>query len=118
VTDGPSDVDQDQRTSLAAERTWLAWWRTAITATVGALAVGRLAPEVLDVARGPYIALGIAYGVLAVAVAGFGAFRQRQLVRAQQAGERSPLSIWSVAVFTAGVVALALMTIVLVAAQT
>ena len=39
-----------QRTSMAAERTWLAWWRTALAATAGALGVGRFAPELLHVA--------------------------------------------------------------------
>ena len=115
--DGPTDLDQDQRTSLAAERTWLAWWRTAITATVGALGVGRLAPELLDVASGPYIALGIAYPALAIAVVVFGAFRQKQLQRAQRARELSALSFTIVLVFTVGAVALAVMTVVLVAAQ-
>ena len=40
----PVQVDVVQRTSMAAERTWLAWWRTALTATAGALAIGRFAP--------------------------------------------------------------------------
>jgi uncharacterized membrane protein YidH (DUF202 family) len=30
-----AQVDVWQRTSMAAERTWLAWWRTALTATAG-----------------------------------------------------------------------------------
>src|SRR5215203_1054258 len=30
---------------MAAQRTWLAWWRTALGATAGALAVGRFAPQ-------------------------------------------------------------------------
>ncbi len=51
---------------MAAERTWLAWWRTALTATAGALAVGRFAPELLDVAPGPYVLLGCGYGALAL----------------------------------------------------
>ena len=46
----PSELDQERRTSMAAERTWLAWWRTALGATAGALAVGRFAPKLLDVA--------------------------------------------------------------------
>ena len=43
VPTSPSDLDQERRTSMAAERTWLAWWRTALGATAGALAVGRFA---------------------------------------------------------------------------
>src|SRR5436190_12259455 len=61
-----SDLDQARRTSMAAERTWLAWWRTALGATAGALGVGRLAPQVLDVASWPYIVLGCGYASLAV----------------------------------------------------
>jgi uncharacterized membrane protein YidH (DUF202 family) len=44
----PEDLDETRRTSMAAERTWLAWWRTGLAATAGALAVGRLAPNLLD----------------------------------------------------------------------
>src|SRR4051794_13576853 len=59
-------ADVAQRTSMAAERTWLAWWRTALAASVGALGVGRLAPEVLDVATWPYVVLGTCYAVLSI----------------------------------------------------
>ena len=113
----PSEVDQAQRTSMAAERTWLAWWRTALAATAGALGVGRLAPELLDVASWPYVALGAGYGVLAVGLLLSGAYRQRQLQRAVERDEHSPLSFRLVAVFTVGGVALALTTVVLVIAQ-
>ena len=41
----PAELDQARRTSMAAERTWLAWWRSALAASAGALAVGRLAPD-------------------------------------------------------------------------
>ena len=51
---------------MAAERTWLAWWRTALAATAGALAVGRLAPELLNVTRWPYVMLGTGYAGLAI----------------------------------------------------
>ena len=80
----PADVQVDvwQRTSMAAERTWLAWWRTALTATAGALAVGRFAPELLKVAPWPYMVLGFGYAALALALLVLGARRQRELERA------------------------------------
>src|SRR3954471_4305562 len=87
----PSDLDQARRTSMAAERTWLAWWRTALAATAGALAIGRLAPEVLDTAPAPYVVLGCGYAALAIALLVFGALRQRRLERAVIAGEHVPL---------------------------
>src|SRR3954467_4847941 len=71
-----SELDQARRTSMAAERTWLAWWRSALAASAGALGVGRLAPELLDVAPWPYIVLGSCYGCLAVALLVVGAQRQ------------------------------------------
>jgi putative membrane protein len=102
---------------MAAERTWLAWWRTALAATAGALAVGRLAPELLHVAAGPYIVLGCAYAGLAVALLLVGAARQRDLQRAVEAGEQAPLPFRVVAVFTIAGTALAIMTAVLVIAR-
>jgi putative membrane protein len=121
--DSPSDppppaADVVQRTSMAAERTWLAWWRTALTATAGSLAVGRLAPELLDVAPWPYVVLGAGYGGLAVGLLVMGALRQRDLQRAVDDGSPAPLSFRLVTLFTVGGVLLALTTIVLVVAQT
>jgi putative membrane protein len=110
-------ADVVQRTSMAAERTWLAWWRTALAATVGALAVGRLAPELLGVAPWPYVVLGTGYAGLAVGLLLAGAQRQRDLEQALHGGSATPLSFRLVALFTAGGVVLALMTVVLVVAQ-
>jgi putative membrane protein len=114
----PPAADVVQRTSMAAERTWLAWWRTALAATVGSLAVGRLAPEVLDVAPWPYVVLGTGYAGLAVGLLVTGARRQRDLERAIERGSQAPLSFRLVMVFTVGGVLLALTTVVLVVAQT
>src|SRR4249919_530548 len=74
-----AQVDVWQRTSMAAERTWLAWWRTALAATAGALAVGRFAPQLLHVAAWPYVVLGCGYASLAVGLLVTGAWRQRDL---------------------------------------
>jgi putative membrane protein len=117
VPTSPSDLDQERRTSMAAERTWLAWWRTALGATAGALAVGRFAPKLLDVAAWPYILLGCGYAALAVGLAIVGARRQQQLEHALRSGGHSPLRFHTVALFTIGGVALALLTVVLVLAQ-
>ncbi len=111
-------ADVVQRTSMAAERTWLAWWRTALAATVGALGVGRLAPELLHVAAWPYVVLGAGYAALAVGLLVTGARRQRELERAIDGGAQVPLTFPVVAVFTVGGIVLALLTIVLVIAQT
>jgi putative membrane protein len=114
----PADLDQARRTSMAAERTWLAWWRSALAATAGALGVGRLAPELLHVAPWPYMVLGCGYASLAVALLIAGAQRQRELEQALRTGGHVPLRFRTVGLFTAGGVALAVMTVVLVIAQT
>jgi putative membrane protein len=49
----PADADTTLNVEMAAERTWLAWWHTALVATAGALGVGRLAPRLLHVAAAP-----------------------------------------------------------------
>jgi len=113
----PVQIDVWQRTSMAAERTWLAWWRTALAATAGALAVGRFAPELLDVAPWPYVVLGCGYGVLALGLLVLGALRQRQLERAIVDGVHAPLPFRLVMAFTVGGVLLVATTIVLVSAQ-
>jgi putative membrane protein len=113
----PVAVDVWQRTSMAAERTWLAWWRTALAATAGALAIGRLAPEVLDTAPWPYIILGCGYAGLAIALLVFGARRQRELERSIVEGVHVPLPFRLVAGFTVAGVLLAIFTVVLVGAQ-
>src|SRR4051794_16018173 len=114
----PADADQARNTSMAAERTWLAWWRTALAATVGALAVGRLAPELLHVAVWPYVLLGCGYACLAVGLMIVGARRQRDLEHALRTGDHVPLRFRTVGLFTVAGVALAVLTMVLVIART
>jgi putative membrane protein len=114
----PSELDQARRTSMAAERTWLAWWRSALAATAGALAVGRFAPQLLDVAPWPYVLLGCGYAAIAIGLLVVGAQRQRDLELALRTGGHTPLPFRTVALFTVGGIALAVMTVVLVIAQT
>jgi putative membrane protein len=112
------DLDQERNTSMAAERTWLAWWRTALAATVGALGVGRLAPNLLNAAAWPYVLLGCGYAVLAIGLLTVGARRQREFERALRTGHHAPLRFSTVRLFTVAGVALVLLTVVLVIAQT
>jgi uncharacterized membrane protein YidH (DUF202 family) len=103
---------------MAAERTWLAWWRSALAASVGALGVGRLAPELLGVAAWPYVLLGCGYAALAIGLLLAGAQRQRELERALRTGGHVPLRFRTVGAFTVGGIVLAMLTVVLVIAQT
>jgi putative membrane protein len=103
---------------MAAERTWLAWWRSALAASVGALGVGRLAPELLGVAAWPYVLLGCGYAGLAIGLLLAGAQRQRELEHALRTGGHVPLRFRTVGTFTVGGIVLAILTVVLVIAQT
>jgi putative membrane protein len=102
---------------MAAERTWMAWWRASLGAPAGALAVGRFAPHLLNVAAGPYFVLSCGYAALAVGLLIVGAQRQRELERALRSGGYAPLRFATVGVFTVGGIALAVLTTVLVLAQ-
>ena len=43
-----TDSPEDRRTRLAVERTYLAWWRTGLTAYAVALATARLVPDIAN----------------------------------------------------------------------
>jgi uncharacterized membrane protein YidH (DUF202 family) len=104
-----------RRTSLAAERTWLAWWRTGIGATAVALAVGRILPDVASGAHWPLRILGLGYGILAVAVLLIGAARQNRMAAALRRGDYDEISSATVIWLTVAAVVLGLMTLAVVA---
>jgi putative membrane protein len=107
-------VDPTRRTWLASERTWLAWWRTGVGAAAVAVGVGRVLPEVTGGAHWPFRVLGAGYAVLAIWVLLAGASRQRHVDAALAAGRYDHLSPGLVTALTAGAVALAVLTLVLV----
>jgi uncharacterized membrane protein YidH (DUF202 family) len=49
------DTDVTRRTYLAAERTWLAWWRSGIASATAAVAVGGVVPDLLDESHTLYV---------------------------------------------------------------
>jgi putative membrane protein len=111
----PSTVDASRRTSLAAERTWLAWWRTGVGASAIAVGVGRILPGLAGGAHWPLKLLGIAYGALAVVVLVIGGVRQTRVAGALRKGTYDELSSRLVWWLTAGAVALAVATLIVVA---
>ncbi len=91
-------ADVTRRTRLAAERTWLAWWRSGIAATAASLAVGAFVPDLIEGARWPYVILGVGYATLAVSMFVVGEVRKRAVDRALDEGGYAPLpGIWTVA---------------------
>jgi len=111
----PETRDASRRTYLAEERTLLAWWRSGMAAFAVAIGVGRLLPALLDDAgKGPFVALGVAYALLGLALVMFGSLRERAQARALARGGFAPLSRAAVTALTVYLAVLALATIVLV----
>lgn len=83
--------DATRRTRLANERTYLAWWRTGLTAIAVGLAAGKLIPELSEGVAWPYQALGGGYTVLGFAFILYGQRRQVEVERSLRRGEWAPL---------------------------
>ena len=92
--------DATRRTWLANERTWLAWVRTGLTATAVALALGKVVPELANAhTRWPYVAIGVGYAVLGVALTLYGFQRRREVDRAVASESYVPPHPWAIAAF-------------------
>jgi len=85
--------DAGRRTRLANERTYLAWWRTGLTALAVCVGLGRIAPGVANVTQWPYQVVGACYGVLGIAFMVLGHFRVRAVERAVDRGEFARLDV-------------------------
>jgi putative membrane protein len=112
----PGVEDATRRTRLATERTYLAWWRTALTSLAVCVGVGRLVPEVAAGPRWPFEALGIGYGVLGIGFVAAGYLRTREIERALDAGTFAPLRQPLVAALTAAGVTLGAATVIVLLA--
>jgi putative membrane protein len=70
--------DPGRRTLLAVERTYLAWWRTGLTAYAVALATARVVPELSKAkVQWPYTLLGIGFALLGTGCVAYGERRRR-----------------------------------------
>ena len=84
--------DATRRTRLANERTYLAWWRTGLTAIAVAVGLGRVVPGVSKVTAWPYQVAGAGFGALGLAFIWIGHTRVRAVERALAQGEFAHLS--------------------------
>ena len=110
--------DATRRTRLATERTYLAWWRTGLTAFAVSFGAGRIVPELTGGAAWPYAVLGVAFGLVGVGFIGYGYVRQRQVEAALARGDYAPFDDRAAIVFAAAGLLLGLATITLVIAGT
>jgi len=110
--------DAVRRTRLAAERTELAWWRTALTSIAVAVGVGRVVPELSGTTtEWPYVVVGIGWALYAVGLFGYGSIRSRRVETALDLGEMIPSSRVETRMLMSSGVVLCLATVGLIAAS-
>ena len=110
--------DPDRRTSLAGERTLLAWWRTGFTAIAVALAIGRVLPALTrHSTRWPYVVVGLGFALYGIALILFGTRRIETLNHELGIRERDRPAMRSMLVLAAVGVVLGIASIVLIVVQ-
>ncbi len=112
--DSAPEVEPDYRFTLANERTFLAWQRTALGLLAAAVAVVQLVPE-LSIAGARHV-LGIILALLAILTAGMGILRWAQVDRAMRRDlplPRHPTPVY----LGIGLVVIGLLTVGLVVAK-
>lgn len=107
--------DPTRRTHLANERTYLAWWRTGLTAFAVAVGVGRLVPE-LTHRRGGSVsaAAGICFALFGAFVVVYGTIRTRRVRTALERNEFSHPDPRVLAALAAAAVLLGCLTLAIV----
>ena len=79
--------DATRRTRLANERTYLAWWRTGLTAFAVSVGSGKLVPALASGATWAYTAIGIGFAAVGVFCSGYAFWRYREVEDAISRGE-------------------------------
>jgi putative membrane protein len=79
--------DATRRTRLANERTYLAWWRTGLTAFAVSIGSGKLVPALASGATWAYTAIGIGFAMVGVFCSGYAFWRYREVEDAISRGE-------------------------------
>jgi putative membrane protein len=79
--------DATRRTRLANERTYLAWWRTGLTAFAVSIGSGKLVPALSSGATWPYTAIGIGFAIVGVFCSGYAFWRYREVEDAISRGD-------------------------------
>ena len=106
-----TDTPEDRRTRLAVERTYLAWWRTGLTAYAVALATARLVPDIAKTKNHwPYSLIGIGFAALGTVCLIYGDRRRR-------GGEVEDVHPWLALALTLGGLVLGLGLVALVAIE-
>jgi putative membrane protein len=78
--------DPVRRTRLANERTYLAWWRSGLTAVAVGVGAGRVAPSLASGSEWPYELLGVGFTVLGIVFVAYAYRRHREVEDALRKG--------------------------------
>jgi uncharacterized membrane protein YidH (DUF202 family) len=106
----------ERRTRLASERTYLAWWRSALAAFAVSLGVGKIVPSLTNGSTIGYSIVGVGYALLGVAFIAYGFFRQQRQEAAILEGRFVPFGRGAALAFTIAGIVLGIATLVVVAA--
>lgn len=113
----PGVEDATRRTHLAAERTWLAWWRSGLTSIAAGVGIGRLLPELTGGVRWPYVLVGAGYVLVGIAMIAYAEVRQRVMAAALREGRYHHLEPTALRTFTVCGILLGLATLAIIVAQ-
>jgi putative membrane protein len=110
------DDEAMRRTRLANERTYLAWWRTGLTAFAVSIGAGRLVPAVAGGPQGLYSVAGVLFALIGILVIVYGRRRGREVDAAISEGrfERADERMLSVIAGLAAAGGLLLIALILV----
>ena len=106
--------DALRRTRLANERTYLAWWRTGLTALAVSLAAGKVVPSLAHTARWPYELCGAGFAVLGILCITYGFRREQAIDRALREGDFAPIDTRYNLILTAFGATLGAFTLILI----
>jgi putative membrane protein len=106
-------ADALRRTRLASERTYLAWWRTGLTAIAVGIGAGGIAPKLVGELRWAYILIGTGFAAVGVAQLAYGLRRQVTVDRAVGSGGFTPADARFLVALTAAAAFLGAATVVL-----
>ncbi len=109
-------VDATRRTRLASERTYLAWWRSALAAFAVSLGVGKIVPQLTNGSSIGYKIVGVGYALLGVAFIAYGFLRQQQQETALLEGRFVPFGRGAALGFTVAGILLGTATVIVVIA--
>ena len=110
-------ADATRRTHLASERTYLAWWRTGLTALTVGIGAGRIVPALTSGATWPYTIVGAGYAVLGVVCIVYAAWRRREVEEALARGDFVRSDDRVIALMTIGGALLGLFVLAIVLAE-